>query len=761
MAKNLTNEEYWIDRAIVMDKHIRGQEGKINKTIVGAYEDTEQEIIDIVTKEYAKYGTLEKLPYNQKRFVSMYSEVSGKLDDLYGGKTMNSGGLQTDVFKSLTDGLNDGYSRNMFDVQKGMNFGKSFNMLNDTAISNVLSNPWSGDNYSDRLYNNKKKLQQVLKQEIRTSIIRGNGAEKTAREIGKRMDKATRQTRTLARTELNYVYNEGKERAYKFAGVEQYEYVATLDNRTSDLDREIDGNVYNLDEKVIGVNWPPLHPNCYQKGTQIYTNQGWKLFEDLDGTELFLSINPDNIEEYEWIKANKHIAYNHQGKMINFKTANLDLTVTPNHRMLTLYYGKRSSGNWRFVDAENYPKSKNKMFRGLYHEGSEQVYKLGNYKIEPELYMKFMAWYLSDGSTSKRSSVSYNCVVTQFTHVDLMYETLIKLPFKVSKTSIGISILDKSVAKELHKYGKCNEKYAPQIIKDSTPELIKVFLNAYAIADGHTKKGKMWKGYQFNDSVEFFTTSTRLADDLSELVLKAGGRPYVKLQKNAGKTVEFSNGEYTLNYDCWRIAWNKKVFVHSDNIQVTEVDYDGMVYCVELEKWNTILVRKNGHILWSGNCRGTTTPHFPDAPATEKRIARDVETGKSFEIPASESYKDWQKKYQKPPVATSEKKKEPKLSKVPVIKVPDTKVPKNRVSVPVEDIVVKPTKAQEKAIANKTPLKRWTVTIGSDVVDTKGTKAEAVSAANALRKKGESAFIYKSDNYKSLHPKRLANSKFS
>ena len=49
---------------------------------------------------------------------------------------------------------------------------------------------------------------------------------------------------------------------YKEDGVEKYQILATLDNRTCDICGELDGQVYWVKKAKIGVNYPPFHQNC-------------------------------------------------------------------------------------------------------------------------------------------------------------------------------------------------------------------------------------------------------------------------------------------------------------------------------------------------------------------------------------------------------------------------------------------------------------------------------------------------------------------
>ena len=67
---------------------------------------------------------------------------------------------------------------------------------------------------------------------------------------------------TLVRTEVNHFANEATALSYEECEVEKYEFIATLDSRTSGICQEMDNKVFKLSEKKTGINFPPLHPNC-------------------------------------------------------------------------------------------------------------------------------------------------------------------------------------------------------------------------------------------------------------------------------------------------------------------------------------------------------------------------------------------------------------------------------------------------------------------------------------------------------------------
>ena len=77
-----------------------------------------------------------------------------------------------------------------------------------------------------------------------------------------------------------------------------------------------------------------IRPDCYDDKTEILTNNGWKLFKDLNReSDLVAQFDNGNIN---FTKPLNYIDEHYCGEMINFKSIKnkIDLLVTPNHRML-------------------------------------------------------------------------------------------------------------------------------------------------------------------------------------------------------------------------------------------------------------------------------------------------------------------------------------------------------------------------------------------------------------------------------------------
>ena len=50
--------------------------------------------------------------------------------------------------------------------------------------------------------------------------------------------------------------------SYIEAEIDEYMFMATLDNKTSSICQEQDGKVYRVKDAVPGVNMPPMHVFC-------------------------------------------------------------------------------------------------------------------------------------------------------------------------------------------------------------------------------------------------------------------------------------------------------------------------------------------------------------------------------------------------------------------------------------------------------------------------------------------------------------------
>lgn len=158
----------------------------------------------------------------------------------------------------LTDTLKDNYNRNVFNISKKAGFVANFSGINNKTVERVLSYPWSGSNYSDRIWENKRLLSKTIKNEMTQMIIRGESSKKVAARVSEKVNTSYKNAVRLVQTEHSYVMNEASKYTYEDLGIEKYEFLATLDSRTCSVCGKLDGKVFKLTEAKVGINYPPL-----------------------------------------------------------------------------------------------------------------------------------------------------------------------------------------------------------------------------------------------------------------------------------------------------------------------------------------------------------------------------------------------------------------------------------------------------------------------------------------------------------------------
>lgn len=123
---------------------------------------------------------------------------------------------------------------------------------------------WCSDGLkgSDRVAKSLTRLQQTLEKGMTDCVVRGVPKDELVKTLMTRFDVAYSDANRLARTELNYIRNQSTLDSYKTAGVDEYEYLAYLDDRTSEVCEDLNGKKFPLELAEVGLNYPPMHPNC-------------------------------------------------------------------------------------------------------------------------------------------------------------------------------------------------------------------------------------------------------------------------------------------------------------------------------------------------------------------------------------------------------------------------------------------------------------------------------------------------------------------
>lgn len=261
------------------------------------------------------------------------------------------------------DTINNAYYRTMFDIQKGVGVGFDVAAMPSSTIESILKNPWSGKHFSERVWGNTDVLAGKLTEIVTSGMMSGKSIDKMAKELEYMSNVGKHAAARIIRTETTYIANAAEMESYKEAKIDKYIFIATLDFRTSDICREHDNNVYEVNKAVPGENMPPLHPNC-RSTTIAYFDE-----ETLSSIER-RALDPESGKDYkvpanmkygDWkdIFVNKTKSYNDwQNSQINgiinidnWKGLNYQSSYTKQQAINRL----KTEYGINFVDSRKYP----------------------------------------------------------------------------------------------------------------------------------------------------------------------------------------------------------------------------------------------------------------------------------------------------------------------------------------------------------------------------------------------------------------------
>lgn len=165
----------------------------------------------------------------------------------------------------LSNIYEEGYYRTIFNIEKNIGYEINFAKLNTDLIEKAVARNYNIANYSigkNKIWENKDNLLNILNQAIPQGLTLGYNPKKLAEIVSKKLNTDYNSTVRLMRTEYNLLLNDATADGYRACGINQYQILATLDNRTSEICQEMDKQIFNLKDKEIGINYPPFHPNC-------------------------------------------------------------------------------------------------------------------------------------------------------------------------------------------------------------------------------------------------------------------------------------------------------------------------------------------------------------------------------------------------------------------------------------------------------------------------------------------------------------------
>lgn len=232
--------------------------------------------------------------YRMKRLNTLLANTQKKVQELYGITLSDT----TEFLRSI---IPEAYYHTIFDIAQGVGEQPVFSAVNTRLINQIINDQWSGKNYSQRIWWNTSKLAEDVQQLLTTAAMTGESIYKTSRRLSERFGQSMNNSVRLIRTETTYSCNQAELASYEELDIDKYEFVATLDTRTSPICQKMDGKIFKTEDAKAGINLPAMHPNC-RSTTIPYFAEGRPQFRtarDKDGKRIKV---PADMKYDEWYK---------------------------------------------------------------------------------------------------------------------------------------------------------------------------------------------------------------------------------------------------------------------------------------------------------------------------------------------------------------------------------------------------------------------------------------------------------------------------
>lgn len=200
---------------------------------------------------------LDALSYNSSitRLEALNSQIDMILNELF------DRGVR-EMKEQFGDAFVENYYKKAYDIQSRYGMSSEIAKIDAKMIEDVISYPWSGATFSERVWKNKKTLAFNLRETLTQGLIQGKSVSAMSSVIAKSLGQSYKNAERLIRTESTRIHAESDLYAYTELGVKQYEFMATLEARTCEICGSLDGKRFETSKTKVGINYPPIHPNC-------------------------------------------------------------------------------------------------------------------------------------------------------------------------------------------------------------------------------------------------------------------------------------------------------------------------------------------------------------------------------------------------------------------------------------------------------------------------------------------------------------------
>ena len=346
-----------------------------------------------------------------------------------------------------------------------------------------------------------------------------------------------------------------------------------------------------IQEFIFNLNVPTrVGYQCLSEDTQILTKRGWEDYKTIKVGDLIATFNLEK-QTIEYKEVKRLFQKPYKGKMINLKNRITDQLLTPNHRVVRKVFNKDA---FEFVLASELTNFKTGVLVPVGSKGF--VENTPEVKEADLLKAYFIGLLIAEGSVDRNGTGVGRITISQSpTKSPEVYQNIknliehFKLEHTISeKKGIGCPChsfrFNSDASRVIYSWFDSDKnkgiKFIPTWIKEAGKEVATAFIDGYVDGDGYrpSKNGR-----------RITCVHKNILDDLAIVCVHAGiGTSVTSIKPHSpiSKKMQYIS----------RLFTNTETLVH----KITEVDYDGVVWCPNTEN-ETVIARRKDKVFITGN----------------------------------------------------------------------------------------------------------------------------------------------------------------
>ena len=276
---------YWTKRVNLSlndEKNLNSAVSSLNRVRL----ENSRQLKDLLSKLEAKYPNFEGISQDKLRQLLNKTSLGQDIYDIQ--KTIADKQLKV-VDQTIRENIQNHYVFNHNDYLT-KTLGETIPTNTEVPVNvmnNILSSDIAGSSYSSRLYADTNKVAKDVKTTLLSGVQQGLSIQEMATQLSHIAQTSFYNARRIVATEDTFYTNQSDMQDYKDLGIEEYQFLAIMDSKTSDICKLHNLKIYKVADGIVGVNIPPLHVFCrsttiaiFKKITQVDNNADYSLYQN-------------------------------------------------------------------------------------------------------------------------------------------------------------------------------------------------------------------------------------------------------------------------------------------------------------------------------------------------------------------------------------------------------------------------------------------------------------------------------------------------